>query len=170
MGKEHKYNIMGIIMQPFFRNTLFEGIIRCQENGNFRGELTDVRGKSRIEGILKNHEGEMYFRKQYFARNDSIFYLFRKQGNLWVGVYMGVGVEIGEAQCEIFEKNQVIDWNRRVFTEMFSTETAEANSRYLIEKMVQEGFLKRVKDSETGEEMLSLTDKAKRFDINHYEN
>jgi len=153
------------IMQPFFRNALFEGVLRCNANGEFTGELRDVWGESRIEGILKNREEEMDFRKQYFNGDDLIFYSFRKQGVLWIGAYVGLRVGIGRAQCEIFDNVPRIDWDKRVFIETFHIEASEDDYKYSIEKMVQSGFLERYRDSKTGEEMVRLTDRAKRFDI-----
>ncbi|MEM4271651.1 MAG: hypothetical protein QXD13_00995 [Candidatus Pacearchaeota archaeon] len=163
MAEITAFKIKGIILQPFYPNSLFEGFLNCKEDGTIDGYLNDRWGQSKIEGILKNQLGDLTFRKMYIHRADIIFYSFKKEGNLWIGCYNGPETGVGEAQCEIYAKYSKIDWNKRLQTETFSMKAAQAYSRHLIEKMIEQGFVREIEDPQTGEKLLELTEKV-RFD------
>jgi len=47
-------NLMGIIMQPMYKNVIFEGPIFFEGGRSFSGGLCDVWGDSRIDGVLSH--------------------------------------------------------------------------------------------------------------------
>jgi len=158
-----KLDLKGIIMQPMYQNAIFEGSILFEGGRNFEGGLSDVWGDSRVDGVLSEEKKEMTFRKRYNHGKGTIFYSFKKEGDIWVGGYRGEHSGIGEAQCELYDGRPKVNWDKRKKTEIFSMETAEANARFLIDQLVEEGFLKKYKHPQTGEDMIESTGKQ-RFD------
>ena len=158
---EELQKIQGLIIQPFYENCLFEGEIVCQENGSFDGRLSDTWGESRIVGMINESAGEMDFRKKYNHRQDLIFYSFKKQGSLWLGSYTGVDTGPGGAQCEIYEVFPKLDWETRLLTEKVNRAHIEEQCKYLMQKMIKDGYLEVVGKDEDGEDLLRPTDKGK---------
>ena len=160
-----KYNIAGIIIQPFLGNRIFTGnLIHEEKNNKLEGKLSDVYGKSIIKGILNLPEGKMEFVKKYKIREDIINYYFKKEGNLWMGEYAGEIASIGEAMCEIYElgKKPIQDWGEIAKNSRLSIGAVEKFSKSVIEGMKQKGYIKSEINHQTGEEFIKLTKKGVR--------
>lgn len=148
------YNIKGVILQPFYENVIYEGIFKKNlENQIIEGELFDVWGLSSIEGNLLPNE--LNFNKSYRKRSP-IKYQFKRKGNLWVGTYQGNDCGVGESLCEIvkLENKFELNWEEIANNATLRPETVEEFAKFTIQKMVEEGYIKIVKDEKTGEECI----------------
>jgi len=79
----------------------FGGYFRFDvESGTVGGLLTDCFGNSVMEGAMD--DSLLVFGKRYVNRIDVINYTFRREGDLWVGEYVGDGVGSDESECRTF--------------------------------------------------------------------
>lgn len=152
--------VKGLILQPMYQNTLFEGTMELMDDGKLRGELYDRWGESEISGKLQ--KDKMNFAKKYSHRPDMIFYSLKKQGSLWLGAYQGDTTGIGGAQLELYLEQPLVDWEQRAETETLDEEIAEAFSKDLVRSMGDKGLIEMFKDKETGEEMIRLVNERPR--------
>ncbi len=108
------------------------------------GNLTDSYGVSSIEGKLGDSKFE--FEKKYSHREDIINYefTFDEEEGLWKGKYSTFGIE-GVVVCKIHEDFRGLHSAFR---------TAESTAKDMIEMMVEDGYIERVKDPKTGEDLI----------------
>lgn len=154
-------NIKGLILQPGYPNCLFDGDLVFKDERAFQGRLSDKWGLSQIEGTLS--EEELEFRKRYDHKNSPILYSFRKEGDLWIGSYIGETTGVGGAQCEIYDGAPKVDWDERALSEKIDRRLVHECSIWLIQSMTNRGFLRRFKDPITGGSMVELTEKGRDF-------
>ena len=156
-----KRNVKGIILQPGYPNCLFDGDLDFKDEHAFHGRLSDRWGLSEVKGVMS--ENELHFRKKYDHRNSLTLYSFRKEGDLWIGSYIGETTGIGGAQCEIYDGTPKIDWDKKVLSERIDRKLVHECAQWLIQSMINREFLRSSQDPTTGESMVELTEKGRDF-------
>ena len=149
------YSIVGVINEPLIGIHPFGGFFNAfleRDTRNlefpFEGMLIDNWGHSKIEGTLTPYD--LKFNKIDKGRTDVLEYSFKKRENeMWFGDYHNNTCGFGKAVCSI---NPFLD-NLKLGIANISTEQWAHD---LVDNMVKTGRLKKVKDPETGEDLISL--------------
>ena len=162
-----RYNCIGIIIQPLYRNVIFEGdnFKHDESTKDISGRLEDVWGPSLIKGKLDLYGGLFEFDKNYIGR-PPISYTFKNENGLWVGEWNGSDSLDGEALCELFKSGEKprYDWREISSRATMSQIGAEKWGKNFARELEKRGYVKRIKDPETGEDMVQFTDKGKKLD------
>ena len=107
MFNEDKFtlsNITGFQTNFEGKNTKFGGYFTLLDT-SFEGELTDLYGKSKIEGILVPRK--MTFVKKYLDRKDEIQCTLQLNDGIWVGGWtFDESAEEKNITCNIFNYNK----------------------------------------------------------------
>jgi len=166
MGNIIEYGIRGIWIKAFGENGLFRGSFEhYKKEKKLEGRLRDYFGHSTIKGDFEKNK--LSFEKTYDNRKgEPILYEFEKQRGIWVGKFTYVNEKIfgGETSCELSnDGNYKFDWEEIVRHAGLSPQGAEEYSRGILEYMIQTGFLIKTQDAETGENLISLTEKGEKI-------
>ena len=146
------YSITGLFYEAFPGISPWGGHFIKGNEGDFEnqivGQLIDVYGPSRLEGVLK--KDSLKFRKQYDrCNNEQMFdYKFSLKNGIWQGEFSSPEGYSGRSICKtnlcLGEVN---------FKEV-DLSNPEEYVKALIDSMVQTGYLETFENPETGEEMI----------------
>ncbi len=147
--------------------TLFTGLFnysKGKSSEDIGGLLEDCYGRSRIEGLL-SEQNTLSFNKTYGGR-PPIDYKFSwdKEIGLYVGTWKGKDAFEGHSVCKL--DNNLIQADVDFILEYFKSFVpvrVEEKSKAVLDYMVEEGHLYVSRDSISGKEMLSLSEKGKRL-------
>ncbi len=156
--------MVGVFIQPISGNGVFVGsdLLHNEKDNSLTGKLHDYYGESLINGSLDLNKGLMKFDKKYLDKDDVINYDFEKEKGLWIGKFNGRKSLYGEAMCEIFEvgAKPKINWNYVAKNAKISYEGSEKWTPSLVEEMKNKGYIEIIKDSESGEDLIKLTEEG----------
>lgn len=90
----------GVVIRGGLCRFMYSGVIfpNFEEPDQLIGEMLDHFGESELLGVKITQE-DVSFTKKYLQRSDYINYVFRKEGELWVGEYFGSAVGRGDSKC-----------------------------------------------------------------------
>ena len=167
-GQGKQKIIHGLMYEPWSEIVSdFNGLIshsRGEQYDAIEGSLEDDYGRSRIEGFLDS-EKSFKFDKTYAGRPPIQYSLeFDKEKGLYLGAWKGKDAFEGYSVCLIgrYLNQEDLDIGEEFF-KSFDRMTDEQKSQAIIGYMVGEGQLNVLRDSETGEEMFSLSEEGKRL-------
>jgi hypothetical protein len=150
MGELH--SITGLFYEAFPGISPWGGYFIKGREGDLEnqivGQLIDMHGPSRLEGVLETDSLE--FRKQYERCNqEQVFdYKFSLKNGIWQGEFSSPG---GYRERSICKTNLCLG---ELNFENVDLRSSEGYAKALIDSMVRTGFLETFKDPETGEEMI----------------
>jgi hypothetical protein len=148
------YSITGLFYEAFpgispWGGYFIKGMEGEQENF-IAGQLIDIYGPSKLEGILK--KDALRFRKQYERCNhEQVFdYDFSLKDGIWQGQYSSPSSYSGISICKTN-----LSLGDFAFEEV-DLSTPEGYAKAAIRSMIRTGVLESFKDEESGEEMIRL--------------
>ncbi len=94
---------------------VFSGHFQIPSLGNCYGLLLDAYGQSILEGAMT--DDRLSFQKIYERTGNSVWYNYKKCGNIWIGTYEGDVVPQGPTRCVITEIGENLFPNGPAVTE-----------------------------------------------------
>ena len=146
------YSITGLFYEAFPGISPWGGhFIKGREGDSENqivGQLIDMYGPSRLEGVLEKDSLE--FRKQYERCNfEQMFdYKFSLKNGIWQGEFSSPDGYRGRSICKTNLCLGELNFKK------VDLRTPEGYAKALIDNMVQTGYLETFEDPETGEEMI----------------
>lgn len=136
------HSIVGLFHEDFPGISPWGGHFIKNYEGGIVGQLIDVWGPSKLEGVLENESLE--FRKQYKECNrEQIFdYKFSLVDGIWQGEFSSPNGYIGGAICKTYLCLGNLDFK------VVDIRNPEEYAKAIIDSMVQTGYLETFENSE----------------------